>query len=695
VATVCGNSCECADGEEHGGRCYKHSSSAKKRSQARSACTALSGSGDWDLVGIADSSDNAIVRAWGDANDVWIGLDESSPNVWSWVSGSPSGSWQQTTRTGIYTNWRGTWEPGSDSCAIMRAGTSGKWDGKSCNDSYGSVCEGPRERMVKAAAGPPAWTSACVALAEGVCDVRCDARDPAKTTGTCLPWYPGETDPSCGGVDLAVGVPCDGVIPVCNHGKKAAPAGVRIVHFPANSQQYPLTSPDQSHPQMEECFTSEPVPPGECISVTSCPGLTGSREIMVNPGSGLAECSQMDNWSLYSKGTECGAPICAGGSSAASLLKRPIDVIVSVDNSASMQGEIAAVQARINRDLADTLDAGAVDYRMIVVSRYGNVHVPNFDGGVASDSQYAVCVDAPLSSLSCPTSALDSTPNVANLPPRFYHHSTDIGSNNMWCRLLESYSEPDPYPVARAGWKPVAPSGWGAFLREDALKVFVGITDDSPLATSATYLHGATTLARDCPDMLGDSSLDGTNDLSGARAFDTALRRLAPSQFEAPGGERNYIWYSIAGMTGDENVALTPTDPVENRCCRFDRGVDTVCQGSFGLQVDNAANAGQGYQHLSILTGGLRYPSCYHDNFDAIFNAIAGDVIVRASASCDLVLADRADFDPALASVVYSSVSSGSQVNTELRRVANATACTSWCGSGATRIAGTARRCCS
>jgi hypothetical protein len=115
---------------------------------------------------------------------------------------------------------------------------------------------------------------------------------------------------------------------------------------------------------------------------------------------------------------------------------------------------------------------------------------------------------------------------------------------------------------------------------------------------------------------------------------------------------------------------------VENRCCRFDRGVDTVCQGSFGLQVDNAANAGQGYQHLSILTGGLRYPSCYHDNFDAIFNAIAGDVIVRASASCDLVLADRADFDPALASVVYSSVSSGSQVNTELRRVANATACT-------------------
>jgi hypothetical protein len=676
VATICGNSCECDVGEEHDGRCYKYESGTKKWSQARSACDGLSDSGDWDLVGISDATENAIVRKWGDSTNVWIGLNEPSSSTWSWAGGSPSGSWNQTTRLGIYTNWTGVTEPGSDSCAIMDDGTSGKWNGKSCNDSYARVCEGPPEKMVKAPTPPPAWTSACVALVAEECDARCDVDEPSSTAGTCKPWYPGEVDPACSGLDLAVGVPCDGVIPVCNHGQTAAPAGIRVVHFPANSQQYPLTDPDDSHPQMEECFTSEPVPPGECINLTTCPGLNGNREIMVNPGTSVAECSQMDNWSLYSGGT-CGAPICAGGSSAASFVRMPVDIIVSIDNSASMQGEIESVQERIHGDLAEIVEASGIDYRVILVSRYGNVHVPAYDGGTVTDSQYAVCIGSPLTSLSCPTSAFDSTPAVAHGAPNFYHHSTDIGSNNLWCRLLESYDEADSYPVTRSGWTSIAPSGWGTYLRENAFKIFVAITDDSPLATSATYVHGGKTLARDCPNMLGDPNLDGTNDLAGAQDFDTALRTLAPEHFGAVGGDRNYAWYSIVGMTGDEDEPLTPADPVESRCCRLDRGVDTVCQGTVGFAVDNAANAGEGYQHLSILTGGLRYPSCYHDNFDAVFNTIAEDVIVQAAASCDVVLADVVSLDPTLTTVVYSSVSSsGTDVQTPLARVADAAACT-------------------
>ncbi len=676
VATICGNSCECEVGEEHNGRCYQYESGTKKWSQAQSACEDLSDSGDWDLVGISDATENAIVRTWGDSTNVWIGLYETSSNSWSWAGGSPSGSWNQSTRLGIYTNWRATSEPGSASCAIMDNGTSGKWDGQSCNGSYARVCEGPPEKMVKAPTPPPDWTAACVALVAEACDAHCDADEPSSTAGTCKPWYPGEVDPACSGIDLAVGVPCDGVIPVCNHGQTAAPAGIRVVHFPANSQQYPLTDPDDSHPQTKECFTSEPVPPGECISLTTCPGLNGNREIMVNPGTSVAECSQLDNWSLYSGGT-CGAPICAGGSSSASFVRTPVDIIVSIDNSASMQGEIESVQDRIHGDLANIVEASGIDYRIILVARYGNVHIPGYDGGNFTDSQFSVCIGSPLSSLDCPTSALDSTPAVAHGAPNFYHHSTDIGSNNMWCRLLESYDEADSYPVTRSGWTSIAPSGWGTYLREDAFKIFVAITDDSPLATSTTYVRGGQTLARDCPNMLGNSSLDGTNDLAGAQDFDTALRTLAPEHFGAVGDDRNYAWYSIVGMTGDEDEPLTPTDPVESRCCRLDRGVDNVCQGTVGFAVDNAANAGQGYQHLSILTGGLRYPSCYHDNFDAVFNTIAEDVIVQAAASCDVVLEDIVSFDPTLTTVVYSSVSSsGTDVQTTLTRVASSAACT-------------------
>ncbi|HEY3498914.1 MAG TPA: hypothetical protein VGK73_29690, partial [Polyangiaceae bacterium] len=477
---------------------------------------------------------------------------------------------------------------------------------------------------------------------------------------------------------LAVGVPCDGIIPVCNHGKSPAPAGVRIVHFPANSQQFPVPSPDQSHPQMKQCTTTQVIPPGQCINVTGCPGLTGNREIMVNPGTTLSECSQLDNWSLYSSGAACGEPICAGGSSSATMVKKPVDIIVAIDNSASMQGEIVSVQNRVNTDLASILATADIDYRVIMVTRYGNVHVSSFDGGVASDSQYSVCIGSPLSSIDCPVNSLDSTPAVANTLPRFYHHSTDIGSNNMWCRLLESYNKPDSYPVARSNWTVVAPNGWGKFLREEAFKVFVGITDDNPLATTTTYLHGLTTLKRDCPDMLGNSNLDGTNDQAGAEDFDTAIRTLAPTQFGAVSGTRNYIWHSIAGMTASANTPLQPSAGVENRCCRFDRGVDNTCQGSTGLRVEDAANAGQGYQWLSKITGGLRYPSCYHDNFNAIFSAVAAQVISTASASCALTLADNPTFDPALTTVTYTTLNNqGADVATKLTRVTNAAACAS------------------
>ncbi|NUQ75481.1 MAG: VWA domain-containing protein [Polyangiaceae bacterium] len=175
------------------------------------------------------------------------------------------------------------------------------------------------------------WDAQCVAQVDSVCSQSCDAE------GTCIPWLPGQTNPNCPGVDLTAGVPCNNTIPICNHGNTTAPAGIKIIHFPANSQQYPKCAPDQSHPQMMTCTTSQPIPPGTCISVTNCPGLIGNREIMVNPpgAAHVAECSCTNNWSLYSGSNACSPPSCAIASSEASLKK--VNMFVAVDKSGSMQ----------------------------------------------------------------------------------------------------------------------------------------------------------------------------------------------------------------------------------------------------------------------------------------------------------------------------------------------------------------------
>jgi hypothetical protein len=90
----------------------------------------------------------------------------------------------------------------------------------------------------------------------------------------------------------------------------------------------------------------------------------------------------------------------------------------------------------------------------------------------------------------------------------------------------------------------------------------------------------------------------------------------------------------MAGNAMTNPTPLPPADPVVNNCCTASGGVDTTCNGDSGPDGDGA-DPGQGYQYLSIMTGGLRYPSCYNNNFDAIFNAIAQGVIEGSRASCE------------------------------------------------------------
>lgn len=182
------------------------------------------------------------------------------------------------------------------------------------------------------------WDQDCVNRVPAACGMTCPVDmhlDPPET-GRCVPRLPGDVDESCAGVDLSVAIPCDGVLPVCNHGTVRAPDQIRVVHFPANSQQYPLENPEIKLNQAVECFTAAPIEPGRCINVTGCLPDNGNREVMVNPSGDprFTECSRKDNWALFSAGQECQEPVCSESATEAAFKK--VHLYVIMDKSGSM-----------------------------------------------------------------------------------------------------------------------------------------------------------------------------------------------------------------------------------------------------------------------------------------------------------------------------------------------------------------------
>jgi len=319
--TTCMKACPCKAGEiasPDKSRCYfLEQSNEEDWADARTACTAR-GTG-WNLATVDDQTENDFIEK-KLGNPTWIGLnDRTTEGTYAWSSGS----------TNAFRNWDGG-EPSSGDCVRMKD-SDGDWEVEDCANDEDYVCEGP-------AAGAPtasSWTQTCVNAVKTVCGAQCGAGTPPASGGVCTPWLPDQKDSTCPGVDLAIGVPCSDNIPVCNHGSTEAPAGIKLIHYPANSNQYPKCDPDQTHPQMYTCTTTEKIPAGQCINVKGCPQLIGNREIMVNPsGAGhVAECSCRDNWGLYSGGT-CEPASCSGSSSVARF--KPVNMFIMFDKSGSM-----------------------------------------------------------------------------------------------------------------------------------------------------------------------------------------------------------------------------------------------------------------------------------------------------------------------------------------------------------------------
>ncbi len=256
---------------------------------------------------------------------------------------------------------------------------------------------------------------------------------------------------------------------------------------------------------------------------------------------------------------------CGDVRAAATLTKAPVDIIMVVDNSGSMTLEIQSVQTNINQNFATILANSGLDYRVIMVSRHGS----------ASAAQ-SICINAPLAS----NASCAPPPATPGNSARFYHYSTEIGSTDSLSLILSTYNKADEFNLA--------PNGWQAWLRPNAYKTFIEITDDNQ---GAAYT---------------------------AATFDTALLNLSATNF-GTAAKRNYLFHSIVGVL--ENVPATkeyaPTDPI----------VTTKCT--------SAVNTGAVYQNLSRLTGGLRFPVCQTASYDAVFKAVAAGVVTGATLACD------------------------------------------------------------
>jgi hypothetical protein len=319
---------------------------------------------------------------------------------------------------------------------------------------------------------------------------------------------------------------------------------------------------------------------------------------------------------------------CAAQSQAATLQKKPVDIIIIIDNSGSMSQEIVGVQANINQNFAQIIEQSGIDYRVILIATHGS----------ANGSQ-SICIEAPLSGI--PAGGCASPPaQPVNNPGKFYHYSREIGSHNSLCLALDTFNTPDANMFA--------PTGWQEWLRPDSFKTFIELTDDGVGSCSSS----ANGVSIDDNDNINDGN-------AAANEWDAALLALSPANF-GTAAERNYRFYSIVAMAFNNPATkpYEPADPILTATC------------------PTAAGPGTGYQALSIMTGGLRFPLCDTTSYDVVFQAIAQGVIAGSKVACDFAIPDPPMGQTVdLNTVEVQYTPGGVGMPGKLKKVADAAAC--------------------
>ncbi len=290
---------------------------------------------------------------------------------------------------------------------------------------------------------------------------------------------------------------------------------------------------------------------------------------------------------------------------------RPADIIVIIDNSGSMAQEANAVEQNINVNFAQIMAMSGVDYQVIMLTDHGN-------------SSVEVCVGPPLSN----TTDCNGVPG--DVPNQFHHYDVNVQSFDSLCLALDTlYGANGGGEADEHG---LHPDGWSKWLRSDAIKVFIEITDDD---------INCTWNGNNLSDNGGDPGSPTGNAAQAAIQFDSLLIGQASNQFGTQ-ADRNYQFYSIVGIKEKANPLepYLPDEPVAGTTQTDD--------------CSTASGPGWGYQWLSKGTRGLRFPVCQFSSYDAVFQAIAAGVVEEVNAACTYSISAPGVVDLATLDVTYN-----------------------------------------
>jgi hypothetical protein len=304
------------------------------------------------------------------------------------------------------------------------------------------------------------------------------------------------------------------------------------------------------------------------------PDLGGDTGLAMDSGlhdaSDEATVDTGDPFTLPDVSMETGLSPDAGCATAtAAAIKKPVDIIVIIDQSGSMDEESVQVQNNINK-LSTYLAATGLDYRVVMIAgKPGNGSLP-------------MCVPTPLAGPSC-----------ASKPPRFRAVNQHIESWDSLKLILSTFDST------------ATDTKWSDFLRFDAVKVFIPITDDD--ATDSAIAAPVST------------------------NFDVALLSRGKGTFGTK-SKRKYVFYPICGVS----TASTTT------------------------KCSTAVNTGPTYVDLATITKGKPFSVC-ETNYEPVFKAIGK--AIATSVACEITIPPPPTgetFDPDKVNVVYKDSGGGS-----------------------------------
>ncbi len=257
---------------------------------------------------------------------------------------------------------------------------------------------------------------------------------------------------------------------------------------------------------------------------------------------------------------------CASAEAAAT--KQPVDIIMIIDQSGSMDAESVQVQNNINK-LSSYLASTGLDYRVVMIA------------GMPGNGSLPMCVPPPLAGASC-----------ASKPPRFRAVNQHVESWDALKLILQTYDSTDPAKK------------WSDFLRYNAVKVFIPITDDDP----------------------DDSFIPEPV----ATNFDNEILKRGGGTFGTK-SKRKYIFYPICG----------------------------VSPGSDTTKCSSAVNTGPILVELAKMTKGKPYSVC-EPSYEPVFKDIGK--AIASSVACEILVPPPPageTFDPDKVNVIYKDSGGG------------------------------------